>query len=424
MRAVNMLTSLKVASLSKRGLYADGLGLYLQVAEGGTKSWLFRFMRAGRARKMGLGPVHTVTLAMARDKAAEARRKLLDDIDPIEMRKETRQTVRLEAAKALTFKECAERYIAAHRSGWKNEKHAAQWTATLETYVYPEFGDLSVASIDVGLVLKALEPIWNIKPETAARVRGRIESVLDWAAARKYRVGDNPARWRGHLDHLLPARKDVAKVRHHPALPYAEAGSFMQQVQTLEGVSPRALEFAILTATRTGEVIGARWPEIDLKANMWIIPGERMKAGKEHRVPLSDRAVNLLKALPREKASQYVFIGDKPHKPLSNMAMLMTLRRMNRDYLTVHGFRSTFRDWAAEQTAHPNEMVEMALAHSISDKTEAAYRLRRYAREAAAIDGRLGGLLWHAETSRRGRITVSIALTNSVGYGQQSVLFL
>lgn len=374
MRAVNKLTSLKVASLSKRGLYADGLGLYLQVAEGGTKSWLFRFMRDGRARKMGLGPVHTVTLAMARDKATEARRKLLDDIDPIEMRKEARQTARLEAATALSFKECAERYIAAHRSGWKNEKHAAQWAATLDAYAYPCFGDLAVASIDVGLVLKALEPIWNVKPETASRVRGRIESVLDWATARKYRAGDNPARWRGHLDHLLPARKDIAKVRHHPALPYAEAGSFMRQVEALEGVSPRALEFAILTAARTGEVVGARWPEIDLEAKMWTIPGERMKAGKEHRVPLSDRAVEILKSLPREKTPQYVFIGDKPGRALSNMALLMTLRRIGRTDLTTHGFRSTFRDWAAEQTAYPNEMLEMALAHTVSDKTEAAYR--------------------------------------------------
>jgi integrase len=374
MRQINKLTATKVASLSKPGLYADGLGLYLQISQYGTKAWLFRFMRDGQARKMGLGPVHTVTLAMAREKATEARRKLLDDIDPIEQRKETRQAIRLEAAKALTFKECAEKYIDAHKSGWKNAKHSAQWHATLDTYVHPIFGSLSVAAVDVGLVLKALEPIWNTKPETASRVRGRIESVLDWATARKYRSGDNPARWRGHLDHLLPARSKVAKVQHHSALPYIEICEFMDQVRGLEGVSPRALEFAILTATRTGEVIGAKWSEVDLKSGMWIIPGDRMKAGKEHRVPLSSRAIELLKALPREKGSEFIFIGDKPGKALSNMALLMTLRRMGRDDLTTHGFRSTFRDWAAEQTAYPNEMVEMALAHTIGDKTEAAYR--------------------------------------------------
>jgi integrase len=374
MRQINKLSAAAVNAKSKPGLYADGLGLYLQVSKFGTKAWVFRFMQNGKARKMGLGPVHTVPLSMAREKATEARRKLLDNIDPIDQRKETRQAVRLEAAKALTFKECAEKYIDAHKAGWKNAKHAAQWTATLETYAYPHFGKLPVSGVDVGLVLKALEPIWNEKPETASRVRGRIESVLDWATARKYRSGDNPARWRGHLDHLLPARSKVAKIKHHAALPYAEIGDFMGKVRALDGVSPKALEFAILTATRTGEVVNARWSEIDLGARMWVIPGDRMKAGKEHRVPLSKGAVALLESLPREKGTDFVFIGDKPGKPLSNMALLMTLRRMGRSDLTTHGFRSTFRDWAAEQTAYPNEMVEMALAHTISDKTEAAYR--------------------------------------------------
>ena len=374
MRQVNKLSTAKVSSLTKRGLYADGLGLYLQVAEGGTKSWLFRFMKDGRARKMGLGPVHTVTLAMAREKATEARRLLLEDIDPIEARKKARQSARFEASKALTFRECAEKYIAARKAGWKNEKHAAQWSATLETYVYPHFGDVPVASVDVGLVLKALEPIWSTKTETASRVRGRIESVLNWAAARNYRNGENPARWRGHLDHLLPARRDVAKVKHHAALPYSEMPAFMAVVRNMDGVSPRALEFAILTAARTGETVGARWSEIDLDAKMWTIPSERMKAGREHRVPLSGRALEILASLPREKRNKYVFVGDKAGRPMSNMAMLMVLRRMKRDDLTVHGFRSTFRDWAAEQTAYPNEMVEMALAHIVSNKTEAAYR--------------------------------------------------
>lgn len=374
MRAMNKLTAAEVRTMSKPGLYADGLGLYLQVAAGGSKSWIFRFMRDGQARKMGLGSTHTITLAMAREKATECRRTLLDDTDPIESRKEQRAAKRLTDAKSMTFKECAALYINAHRAGWKNIKHAAQWPATLETYVYPHFGDLPVAKIDVALVTMALEPIWTKKPETASRVRGRIESVLDWATARNFRTGDNPARWRGHLDKLLPRRSKVAKIKHHPALPYAEMPEFMAEVRAMDGVSPRALEFTILTATRTGETIGARWPEIDLDAAMWTIPGERMKAGKEHRVPLSDCAVELLRSLPREKGSDVVFIGDKAGRSLSNMALLMTLRRMKRHDLTTHGFRSSFRDWAAETTAYPSEMVEMALAHTVSDKTEAAYR--------------------------------------------------
>lgn len=374
MRSVNKLSAQKIEALSKPGLYADGLGLYLQVSITGTKSWLFRFMRDGRSRKMGLGAYHTVSLKLARQKALDCRLKLDAGLDPIEDRNGTRQAQKLDAAKAISFQECAEKYIAAHRGSWKNAKHAEQWPATLTAYVYPVIGELPVAAVDVGLVLKILEPIWTEKTETASRVRGRIETVLDWAAARKYREGENPARWRGHLDKLLPARSKVAKVRHHPALPYVEAGAFLSALRPMEGVSPLALEFAILTATRTNETISATWGEIDLASKMWIIPPERMKAGKEHRVPLSSRALEILESLPRDTASRFVFIGDKKGKPLSNMALLMALRRMGRADLTVHGFRSTFRDWAAEQTAYPNELVEMALAHIVSDKTEAAYR--------------------------------------------------
>ncbi|MCV3239667.1 tyrosine-type recombinase/integrase [Mesorhizobium sp. ZC-5] len=373
-RTINKLSALKVDKLAKPGLYADGLGLYLQVAKGGSKSWLFRFMLNGTARKMGLGSVNTVTLAMAREKATDCRRTLLDAVDPIEQRQQERLVKLAEAAGIMTFKDAAGKYIKSHRAGWKNLKHADQWTATLETYVYPVFGHLGIGAVDVALVLKALEPIWTTKPETASRVRGRIEKVLDWAAARGLRKGENPARWRGHLDSLLPARGKVAKVKHHAALPYAEIGQFMAVLRAMDGLGAKALEFAILTATRTGEIVGAEWSEIDLDGALWVIPGARMKAGKEHRVPLSKRAVALLRALPREKDSHFVFIGEKAGKPLSNMAMLMTLRRMERADLTVHGFRSTFRDWGAEQTAYPNEMLEMALAHTVSDKTEAAYR--------------------------------------------------
>jgi len=374
MQAINKLSVATVAAKTKPGLYADGLGLYLQVAKGGSKTWIFRFMLAGRPRKMGLGPVHTVSLKLAREKAQECRLKLLDADDPIEARKVARMEKLALSATAMTFEEAAEQYIKAQRAGWKSIKHADQWKATLATYAYPVFGNLGVGRVDVGLVMKAIEPIWQTKTETASRLRGRIESVLDWAAARGLRTGENPARWKGHLENLLPARSKVAKVQHHAALPYAELPSFMAAVRGLDGVSPKALEFAILTATRTGETVGARWSEIDIANAMWIIPGARMKAGREHRIPLSARAVALLESLPREAGNDSVFIGDKKGGHLSNMALLMTLRRMGRADLTTHGFRSTFRDWAAEQTAYPTELCEMALAHTVSDKVEAAYR--------------------------------------------------
>jgi integrase len=274
----------------------------------------------------------------------------------------------------MTFKQCAEAYVAAHRAGWRNDKHAAQWSATLETYAYPTLGGLPVASVDVGLVLKVLEPIWSTKSETASRLRGRIEAVLDWAKVRGFREGENPARWKGNIDHLLPARAEVKAVEHHAALPYAEIGAFMAQLRNQPGMGAFALRFAILTAARTGEVLGTRWDEIDLKNAVWTIPAGRMKAGREHRVPLSSPAVTLLEELAKAKAGEFVFFGQRTVKPLSNMALLMTLRRMKCDDLTAHGFRSTFRDWAAEQTSASREVAEAALAHTLADKVEAAYR--------------------------------------------------
>lgn len=372
MRDSNRLSALTVSKLREPGRYGDGHGLWLQVAPGGAKSWLFRFMLKGQARQMGLGPVHTVSLAEARQAALAARKLLLAGVDPIEARRAEHAQARLEAASAVTFKEAAEAYIASHRAGWRNEKHAEQWSATLTTYAYPVIGDLSVAGVDVGLVLKVLEPIWKEKPETAGRVRGRVEMVLDWAAARGYRRGDNPARWRGHLDKLLPARSKVRRVEHHPALPYVELPAFVALVRLQDGMAARALEFAILTAARTSEVVGARWGEVDLEAKVWTVPGIRMKAGKDHRAPLAPRALEILAALPRE--GEFVFPGAKARAPLSNMSMLALLKRMGRGDLTVHGFRSTFRDWAAERTAYPREVAEMALAHAVSDKVEAAYR--------------------------------------------------
>jgi integrase len=371
------LTALKVAKANRPGIYGDGGGLYLRVTNEGTKNWIFRFMLNGRARWMGLGPVALYTLQEARGKALEARRLRHEGIDPIDARRAARGRERLEAAKAITFKECAENYIKAHRVGWRNCKHAAQWGATLATYAHPVFGRLPVQAVDTALVIKVLEPIWATKPETAGRVRGRIESILDWAKARGYREGENPARWRGHLDKLLPARSKVRKVEHHAALPYTELPNFLQALREQEGVGARALEFTILTAARTGETIGATWAEMDFRENIWNIPAKRMKAGEEHRVPLSARAVAILKEMQAcrhtEDENAFVFPGLKIGKSLSNMAFLMLLRRMGKD-LTAHGFRSTFRDWAAERTSFQNHIVEKALAHAVSDKVEAAYR--------------------------------------------------
>lgn len=366
------LNALKASRLKKPGRYGDGGGLWLQVSGVGAKSWLFRYTLRGKARQMGLGSFNAVTLAEAREAALKARRALLAGTDPINAKENELTEARLSTARAMTFRQCAEAYIAAHKNSWRNPVHARQWPNSLRDYVYPLIGDLPVSDVDTALIMKILEPIWQEKPETASRVRMRVETVLSWATARGYRTGDNPARWRGHLDQLLPARKKMARVKHHPALPYPEIGGFIRRLRNEEGISAQALEFTILTAARTSEVIGARWPEFDLSKSLWIIPGERMKAGREHRVALSKRAMQVLSAVPRE--GEFVFPGGHKGSPLSNMAMLNTLKRMGRDDITVHGFRSTFRDWAAEMTNYPRDVAEMALAHAVDDKTEAAYR--------------------------------------------------
>jgi integrase len=373
-RGIGKLTALGVDRAKRRGYYGDGGGLFLQVSNSGAKSWVFRFKEGGRLREMGLGATHTVSLAEARENARECRRLLLGGIDPIEARKAARAQARFEAQNAMTFKACAERYIAAHKAGWRNPKHAAQWPSSLSTYVYPIFGSLPVQAVDIGLVMRVLEPIWTDKPETASRVRGRIESVLDWATARGYRQGENPARWRGHLENLLPKKSKIRRVKHHAALPYAEMGDFMAALKQQEGVSVRALEFAILTVARTGEAIGAKWPEINFAERLWTVPAERMKAGKEHRVPLSAPAIAVLEEMQKIRHGDFVFPGAKARRPLGNMALLMMLRRRGRGDLTTHGFRSSFRDWVAERTDFPSEVAEMALAHAVGDKVEAAYR--------------------------------------------------
>ena len=390
-RIANRLTALKVEKANRPGMYADGSGLYLRVTKEGTKNWVYRFMLNGRPRWMGIGPVALYSLQEARGKALDAGRQRHSGIDPIEARRAARTQEQLEAAKAITFKQCAATYIKAHRAGWRNSKHAAQWEATLNTYAEPIIGSLAVQDVDTSLVMRVLEqhvsddpdktksPLWTARPETASRLRGRMETILDWARVRGYRSGENPARWRGHLDKLLPARSKVRKVKHHAALPYADLPDFMAALRTQEGTAARALEFAILTAARTGEVIGASWEEINWKEKVWTIAGTRMKAGKEHRVPLCDRALAILEDLKpsedaNDNAKHTVFPGAKASQPLSNMALLMLLRRMERNDLTAHGFRSTFRDWAAERTGFQNEVIEMALAHAVGSKVEAAYR--------------------------------------------------
>jgi integrase len=370
-RKVDRLTALKVSRTKTPGVYADGGGLYLQVTSETARSWIFRYTLRGVAREMGLGSLNTFGLSEARATARKCRQLCHDGVDPLEAREAGHAAAKLNAAKSKTFEECAASYVEAHRAGWKNPKHVLQWGNTLKVYADPVFGSLPVQAIDTGLVLKVLEPIWTTKPETAGRVRGRIEAVLDWAKVRGYREGENPARWRGHLDKLLAPRFKVRKVKHHSALPYDELPAFMAELRTQNGVSARALEFLILTGVRTGEALGARPGEV--KGKVWIVPPERMKGGKEHRVPLSEAALAVLAGM-KDEGAKFIFPGGKRGKPLSNMALLTVLRRMGRPGITVHGFRSSFRDWCAERTNYPREVAEMALAHAVSDKVEAAYR--------------------------------------------------
>jgi integrase len=372
-KITSKLSALAVASAKAPGLYGDGGGLYLQISASGSKSWLFRFKTGRRTRYMGLGSFKTISLAKAREAASKCRELRLQGIDPIAERQGKRAAAHLNAAKTMTFDECRDAYIAAHQAGWRNAKHRSQWVNTLNAYVSPVFGKLPVQAVDVALITRVLEPIWSTKPETASRLRGRIERVLDWAKARGFRTGENPARWRGHLDQLLPARSKIRNVRHHPALPFGKLPQFMITLRERAGVAARALEFAILTVARTGEVIGASWDEIDLGSRTWTIPAHRMKGHREHRIPVSDRAVTLLEEMQQAGSSEFVF--SRPEgSSLSNMALLMVLRRMERGDVTAHGFRSSFRTWAAECTSFPREVVEAALAHVTGNKVEAAYQ--------------------------------------------------
>jgi integrase len=365
-RTVGRLTSRQVAN-AKPGYLADGGNLYLECTLGADgsvrRSWVFRYEIDGRRHELGLGPLHTRGLKEARGKARDLRLQLLDGIDPLAAKRKERERGRLEAAKQMTFGACAEAYLETHDAAWKNEKHRQQWRMTLTKYCKP-ISDLPIEEIDTDLVLRVLTPLWKTRTETGKRLRGRIERVLSWAKGRGLRAGENPARWDGHLDEMLAAPSKVRKVKHHAALPYAELPDFMAELRDRDSTSARALEFTILTAARTGETIGATWAEIDFDAKVWTVLASRMKAGKKHRVPLTDRTLAILKALPHH--------GDRIF-PLSNMGMLQLLRGM-RPGATTHGFRSAFRDWAADSTNYPNHVVEMALAHAVGDKVEKAYR--------------------------------------------------
>lgn len=373
-RKAKDLSALEVSRLTKPGHHAVGgvAGLYLYVNESGARSWVLRVVVGEKRRHMGLGGYPDVPLAQAREKARQARDDVETGVDPITRRKNAASELKAQQLSEKTFKQAATAYIEAHGDSWRNPKHRAQWTSTLETYVHQIFGDLHVRDVNQELVMKVLEPIWKTKNETASRVRGRIESILDWATVRGYRNGDNPARWKGHLDHLLPAPSKVRKVEHRRALPFSEMPAFMKELRSRDGIAAQALEFAILTAARSGEVRGATWDEIDLNAKLWTIPANRMKANKEHRIPLPDVAVDLLKKLPKLEDSEIVFYGPRG-TPLSDMALTAVVRRIGVEAVP-HGFRSTFRDWAGEATNYPRELAEHALAHTLDNKVEAAYR--------------------------------------------------
>jgi integrase len=380
-KRVERLTDRAVRN-AKMGFHADGGGLYLQVTSAAAKSWVFRFKVNGRARDMGLGSYPDVSLGGARGMAEECRRQRREGEDPIETRKFVRAARRLADARAITFQDCAEQLISAHEAGWRNPKHRQQWRNTLATYAYPILGKVPVADVDTALVLKVLQQpvavdakkatLWSSKPETASRVRGRIEAVLSSAKARGFRTGENTATWRGHLDSLLPPSSKVRRIVHHAAMNFRDLPAFMASLKSNDSISARALEFTILCASRTGEVLGTMFDEFDLEDRVWRVPAERMKAGQEHRVPLSSRAVAIVKGMAGIRINDYVFPGVKRGKPLSNMALLMLLRDLHPG-ITVHGFRSSFKDWASETTSFPDHVSEMALAHVSADKVRAAY---------------------------------------------------
>jgi len=377
-RSIHKLTKLAVERARRRGLYNDGGGLYLQVTKRGTRSWVLRFKRAGQSRYMGLGPLHVIDLKEARERAREARRLIDAGLDPIGRRRT--QAARA-AARQMIFDAATDDYIKAHSAGWRSEKHRSQWRNTLATYASPVFGSQLVSDVDTAVIVRMLQSLWTTKTETASRLRGRVEKVLDWCRVRGYREGENPARWKGCLSELLPAKGKVHQVKHHGALAYGEVPAFVQELRREASVAARALEFLILTSTRTGDLIGQGredappmlWGHVNLNQRLWTIP--RTKNSSEHRVPLSHAAVAVLEQMkPLRDASDIVFPGSKQNRPMSENAMLVTIKRMGRTEATPHGMRSCFKTWASECTSYPREIVEACLSHVISDELEAAYR--------------------------------------------------
>jgi integrase len=368
------LTALAVSKLRHRGLHAVGgaKGLGLKIMPSGSRAWVLRTVVAGKRREYGLGGFPTVTLAAARERARSMLDQLFAGVDPAEAKKQAKSALAAQRAKAVTFKTVAEQYIAQHEASWKNSKHAAQWTSTLTQYAFPVCGHMIAADVDVATVLRILEPLWLSKTETASRLRGRIEAVLDFSIAKGLRQGPNPARWKGNLALTLPAKRKVSPVEHFPAVPVQDMPKFFKSLQRREGTAARALEFLTLTAVRSGEVRGAQWSEIDVAKKVWTVPAQRMKAKREHRVPLSTQAIELLKSLPSKKTSGYIFPGRKPTTKLSDMALSVVMRRMEISAVP-HGIRASFRTWIAEETAHPREVAEMALAHIVANATESSY---------------------------------------------------
>ncbi len=369
------LTPLAVGKIKVTGWHAVGhvSGLGLKVAPSGSRAWVLRTTVAGKRREFGLGGFPTISLVSARERARAILDKIYAGSDPLTAKREAKVALMAQKAKEVTFKNLAQQYIDQHESGWKNSKHAAQWTSTLDTYAYPICGGMVVADITTPIILNILEPIWTTKTETASRLRGRIEAILDYATAKGMREGPNPARWKGHLALTLPAKRRVSPVVHHRALEVKEMSDFYISLKTMDGTAARALEFLILTAARSGEVRGMEWDEVDLVNKVWSVPAERMKAKREHRVPLSNIAIDILKALERNVKSKLVFESTKAGKPLSDMALTAVMRRMKVDAVP-HGMRSSFRNWSAEETSYPNEVCEMALAHTVGNAVEAAYR--------------------------------------------------
>ena len=410
-RTLQRLTALAVTKQREPGYLPDGGGLYLQTTESGAKSWIFRFSLAGRRREMGLGSFPTVGLAGAREAAAGARALAKAGKDPITSREADRAQERLEAARGVLWDDALDQFLEAHAGSWKNKKHRQQWRNTLDTYAKPVLGGLAVANIGTPEVTRVLDPIWHEKPETASRVRGRIERILDWSKVRGFRTGENPARWRGHLDQVYPARTKVRKVRHHAAVPIDELPKVYRRLAQSKGIAAKATRFIILTAVRPGEGCGGLWPEIDRNSGLWVIPPERMKADREHRVTLSREALAILDEMEELRTDKHLFPGHKAKRPLSLTALSKALKAAGGGKATVHGTaRSTFKDWASERTSFPSEVSEMALAHSIGDKVEAAYRRGELLKKRAALMQQWATFL---ATPRAGGAVIQITKTKA-----------